>query len=71
MKPFLLELTQYTKIHQVEYIRQFESKYAIRIYALLKDYRLLSYRDIEIEALKKCLFYQKAIKILQILADLY
>lgn len=71
MKPFLLELTQYTKIHQVEYIRQFESKYAIRIYALLKDYRLLSYRDIEIEALKKCLFYQKAIKILQILVDLY
>ena len=62
MKPFLLELTQYTKIHQVEYIRQFESKYAIRIYALLKDYRLLSYRDIEIEALKKMLVLPKSYK---------
>lgn len=55
MKPYLLNLKNFTKIENVEYIKKFDSKHAIRIYALLKDYRKMSYRDIDIEALKKIL----------------
>lgn len=60
MRPYLLNLKQFTKIENVEYIKQFESKYAIRIYALLKDYRKMTYRDIEIEALHKMLQLPKS-----------
>jgi len=60
MRPYLLELKRYTKIHQVKYITAFDSVYAIRIYALLKDYRLLSYRDINIDALSKMLDLPKS-----------
>lgn len=55
MRPYLLNLKNFTKIENVEYIKQIESKYAIRIYALLKDYRKMTYRDFEIEALHKVL----------------
>lgn len=51
MKPYLLNLQQFTKIHQVKYIMDFESIYAIRFYTLLKDYRLMSQRDFNIEDL--------------------
>lgn len=60
MRPYLLNLKNFTKIENVEYIKQFESKYAIRIYALLKDYRKMTYRDIEIEALHKMLQLPKS-----------
>lgn len=60
MRPYLLNLKQFTKIENVEYIKQFESKYAIRIYALLKDYRKMTYRDMEIEALHKMLQLPKS-----------
>ncbi|HEC1751912.1 TPA: replication initiation protein [Campylobacter lari] len=74
IKPYLLELKErFTKIHQVKYIREFESKYAIRFYTLLKDYRLMSQRDFNIEELNKMFelpksydsytrFYQKVLK---------
>lgn len=73
IEPHLLQLKQFTKIQQVKYIRSFESKYAIRFYALLKDYRKMSQRDFKIEALNKMLelpksydsytrFYQKVLK---------
>ena len=62
MRPYLLELKRYTKIHQVKYITAFDSVYAIRIYALLKDYRLLSYRDINLDALSKMLDLPKSYK---------
>lgn len=55
MRPYLLTLKQFTKIENVEYIKQIESKYAIRIYALLKDYRKMTYRDFDMEALHKVL----------------
>lgn len=55
MRPYLLTLKQFTKIENVEYIKQIESKYAIRIYALLKDYRKMTYRDFDMEALHKIL----------------
>ena len=56
MKPYLLALKRnFTKIQQVKYIKSFESKYTIRIYALLKDYRKMSQRDINLEALSKML----------------
>lgn len=56
IKPYLLELKErFTKIENVGYIKQFESKYAIRIYALLKDYRKMTYRDFDMEALHKIL----------------
>lgn len=72
-RPFLLELKQFTKIQQVKYIKSFESKYTIRIYALLKDYRKMSQRDFNIETLNKILelpksyenyknFYDKVLK---------
>ena len=52
MIPFLLELKeQFTKIQQVQYINNFNSKYAIRFYTLLKDYRKMGHRDFEIDAL--------------------
>ena len=61
MKPYLLELkNNFTQIKQVKYIKEFESKYAIRIYTLLKDYRLMGHRDINIEALSKMLQLPKS-----------
>lgn len=61
MKPFLLALSKnFTKIHAVKYINSFESKYAIRIYALLKDFRCMTHRDIEVEALAKMLELPKS-----------
>ena len=61
IKPYLLELKErFTKIENVGYIKQFESKYAIRIYALLKDYRKMTYRDFDIEALHKMLQLPKS-----------
>ncbi|HDZ5066206.1 TPA: replication initiation protein [Campylobacter jejuni] len=53
MKPYLPNLARYTKIQQVKYIKNFESKYSIRFYTLLKDYRKMSQRDFSIEALNK------------------
>lgn len=61
MKPYLLELkNNFTQIKQVKYIKEFESKYTIRIYTLLKDYRLMGHRDINIEALSKMLQLPKS-----------
>lgn len=61
MRPFLLELkNNFTQIKQVKYIREFDSKYTIRIYALLKDYRKMGHRDINIEALSKMLRLPKS-----------
>lgn len=52
MKSYLLELKRnFTTIQNVEYIKQFDSKYSIRIYALLKDYRKMAQRDFEIAEL--------------------
>lgn len=62
MRPYLLNLKSFAKIENVEYIKQIESKYAIRIYALLKDYRKMTYRDMEIEALHKILQTPKSYK---------
>lgn len=50
-RPFLLELKQFTKIHQVKFLMSFASKYAIRFYVMLKDYRKLEYRDFKLEEL--------------------
>lgn len=73
-RPFLLELKQFTKIHQIKYITGFESKYAIRFYALLKDYRKMTFRDFNVEAVFRMLelpqsitssytrFYDKVLK---------
>lgn len=72
-RPFLLQLKQFTKIQQVKYIKSFDSKYAIRFYALLKDYRKMSQRDFSVESLNKMLelpksydsytrFYEKVLK---------
>lgn len=54
-RPFLLELKRFTKIQQVKYIKSLESKYAIRFYVLLKDYRKMTHRDFNLEALAKML----------------
>ena len=63
MKPYLLELrNNFTQIKQVKYIKEFDSKYTIRIYALLKDYRKMGHRDINIEALSKMLQLPKSYK---------
>lgn len=62
MKPFLLNLKKYTKIQQVKYIMSFNSEYAIRIYALLKDYRKMTYRDFNLEALFKIFELKKGYK---------
>lgn len=52
MHYYLINLKKnFTKIQQVKYITSFESKYAIRFYALLKDYRKMSQRDFEINFL--------------------
>lgn len=61
LRPFLLNLKQFTKIHQVKYIKSFDSKYAIRFYALLKDYRQMTHRDFNLEALYKMLELPKSI----------
>ena len=60
MKPYLLNLKQFTKIENIEYIKQFNSKYAIRLYALLKDYRKMTYRDIDLKAFSKMLELPKS-----------
>lgn len=41
----------FTKIQQVKYITGFESKYSIRFYAFLKDYRKMSQRDFNLQFL--------------------
>lgn len=51
IKAFILQLKQFTRIEQVKVIHTLKSKYAIRIYALLKDYRTLYYRDFDIQFL--------------------
>ncbi|MDL0102656.1 replication initiation protein [Campylobacter felis] len=61
LAPFLLELKQFTKIHQIKYIKSFDSKYAIRFYTLLKDYRQMTYREFSVEALCKMLELPKSI----------
>lgn len=60
-RPFLLKLKQFTKIQQIKYIKNFESKYAIRFYAFLKDYRKMNQRDFNIEVLSKILELPKSI----------
>lgn len=60
-RPFLLQLKQFTKIQQVKYIKSFNSKYAIRFYALLKDYRKMTHRDFNLEALSRMLELPKSI----------
>ncbi|WP_163248035.1 replication initiation protein, partial [Campylobacter fetus] len=61
MKPYLLQLkNNFTQIKEVKYIKEFDSKYAIRIYALLKDYRKMSHRDMNLEALSKMLQLPKS-----------
>lgn len=70
-RPFLLELKQFTKIHHVRHIISFDSKYAIRFYALIKDYRKMAQRDFDIDTLFNILelpksynyarFYQKVL----------
>lgn len=61
LKPYLLELKErFTKIEQVKYITNFSSKYAIRFYAFLKDYRKMSQRDFNLEALYKTLELPKS-----------
>lgn len=61
IKPYLLQLKQFTKIHQIKYIKSFDSKYAIRFYTLLKDYRQMTYREFSVEALCKMLELPKSI----------
>lgn len=60
-RPFLLSLKQFTKIQQVKYIIDFDSKYAIRFYALLKNYRKMTHRDFNLEALSRMLELPKSI----------
>lgn len=60
MREYLLDLKRYTKIQNVEYLKSFNSKYAIRIYTLLKDYRLLSQRDFNLDELTKMLEIPKS-----------
>lgn len=61
MKPYLLQLKEnFTQIQEVKYIREFESKYAIRIYAMLKDYRLMKQREFNIEKLSEILQLPKS-----------
>lgn len=58
----LLELKEnFTKIQQVKYIINFESKYSIRFYAFLKDYRKMSQRDFNIDFLNEILELPKSI----------
>lgn len=61
MRPYLLELkSNFTEIKEIKYIRQFESKYAIRIYTMLKDYRLMDSREFNIEKLTEILQLPKS-----------
>lgn len=61
MKPYLLQLkSNFTQIKEIKYIREFESKYAIRIYTMLKDYRLMNQREFNIEKLSKILQLPKS-----------
>lgn len=61
MMPFLLALKdKFTRIEEVKYINQFNSKYAIRFYALLKDYRKMNYRDFNIDSLTKIFILPKS-----------
>lgn len=61
MRPFLLELQEkFTQIKEIKHIIDFESKYTIRIYAMLKDYRLMKFRDFEINKLTEILQLPKS-----------
>lgn len=61
MRPYLLQLKQnFTQIKQVKYIKEFSSKYSIRIYTMLKDYRLMSQRDFNIKKLAEILQLPKS-----------
>lgn len=63
MKPYLLQLqSNYTKIKEIKYIREFDSKYAIRIYAMLKDSRLINPLRIEVDKLSEILQLPKSYK---------
>lgn len=63
MKPYLLQLQgNFTQIKEIKYIREFESKYAIRIYAMLKDSRLINPLEIEVEKLAEILQLPKSYK---------
>ena len=63
MKPYLLQLQKnFTQIKEVKHIKNFESKYAIRIYAMLKDSRLVNPLKIEIEKLAEILQLPKSYK---------
>ncbi|ECL7558329.1 replication initiation protein [Campylobacter jejuni] len=75
IEPFLLNLKErFTKIEQIKYIHSFNSKYSIRIYFMLKDYRLACQRNFSIEELRNIFdlknkyrdynsFYNKVIKV--------
>lgn len=61
MRPYLLQLQgNFTQIKEIKYIREFESKYAIRIYAMLKDSRLINPLEIEVEKLVEILQLPKS-----------
>lgn len=61
MRPYLLQLQgNFTQIKEIKYIREFESKYAIRIYAMLKDSRLINPLEIEVEKLAEILQLPKS-----------
>lgn len=61
MRPYLLQLQgNFTQIKEIKYIREFESKYAIRIYAMLKDSRLVNPLKIKIEKLAEILQLPKS-----------
>ena len=63
MRPYLLQLQgNFTQIKEIKYIREFESKYAIRIYAMLKDSRLINPLEIEVEKLAEILQLPKSYK---------
>lgn len=63
MKPYLLQLQRnFTQIKEVKYIKDFESKYAIRIYAMLKDSRLINPLKIEVGKLIEILQLPKSYK---------
>lgn len=63
MKPYLLQLQKnFTQIKEVKHIKNFESKYAIRIYAMLKDSRLINPLEIEVEKLAEILQLPKSYK---------
>ena len=61
MRPYLLQLQgNFTQIEEIKYIREFESKYAIRIYTMLKDSRLINPLEIEVEKLVEILQLPKS-----------